>query len=146
MKHRRPPLPPTYDTSPEGVCRWCGEAIGETKTGRPSKARWHSHCVNEYKLLFWPPHTRRAVWRRDKGVCYECGHQCAKKGEDGWHMDHILPLIDANGNLDYWRMGNLQTLCGDCHTKKTSREATERAERRKTGKAKQELIILDDER
>lgn len=49
-------------------------------------------------------------------------------------MDHIKPLIEANGNLDYWKMNNLQTLCRSCHTKKTSEEATKRAEKRREEK------------
>ena len=54
-------------------------------------------------------------------------------------MDHIKPLIEAQGNLDYWRLGNLQTLCTDCHVKKTSAEATARAEARKAAKAQKAL-------
>jgi 5-methylcytosine-specific restriction endonuclease McrA len=46
-------------------------------------------------------------------------------------VDHILPLIEAQGDLDYWRLPNLATLCVPCHIKKTSREATDRAQRRR---------------
>jgi 5-methylcytosine-specific restriction endonuclease McrA len=51
-------------------------------------------------------------------------------------MDHIVPLIQANGDLQYWRLPNLQTLCTPCHTIKTSREATERAAARRLLKEK----------
>lgn len=53
-------------------------------------------------------------------------------------MDHIKPLIESNGNLEYWKMGNLQTLCKSCHHKKTGEEATQRAEERKKAKALKE--------
>jgi 5-methylcytosine-specific restriction endonuclease McrA len=51
-------------------------------------------------------------------------------------MDHIVPLIESNGNLKFWKMGNLQTLCKSCHTTKTSSEATERASKRRILKEK----------
>lgn len=89
-------------------------------------------------MLFFVGETRKAVWSRDKGKCNKCGKQCARKGEDGWHMDHIKPLIEAHGDLSYWRLPNLQTLCQDCHTKKTSIEATERAAKRRALKEAKE--------
>lgn len=49
-------------------------------------------------------------------------------------MDHIKPLIEANGNISYWEMPNLQTLCIKCHTAKTSAEATQRAADRRQKK------------
>ena len=95
------------------------------------RANWHPACVKEYKLIAWPNATRREVWKRDKGVCRTCGHQCARKGTDVWHLDHIKPLIEANGDLNFWKMGNLQTLCSSCHHSKTGREATARAAARR---------------
>lgn len=134
MKHRTPPKPPHYDSAPEGTCRWCNLEVGLTKTGRVSKSRWHAACFEEYAVLFFPSTTRRAVWKRDKGLCAKCGHQCDRKGINGWDMDHITPLIEAQGDLQYWRLNNLQTLCKKCHTAKTSAEATERARIRKLAK------------
>lgn len=49
-----------------------------------------------------------------------------------WFADHVTPLwkVDraAPGAFRYWTLDNLQTLCGDCHTLKTAREARERAD------------------
>jgi 5-methylcytosine-specific restriction endonuclease McrA len=132
--HRTPPKPPYFDTVPEGTCRWCNQEVGLTPKGKPSKSRWHPACLKEYKLLFWPSSTRRAVWRRDKSVCAGCGAKCLYPLE--WHMDHIKPLIAANGDISYWQLPNLQTLCTPCHTAKTSQEATERAAKRKLLKEK----------
>lgn len=129
--HRVPPKPSYFDTVPEGTCRWCNIVIGLTPKGKVSKSRWHKLCLADYKLLFWPSATRRAVWKRDNGKCASCGTMCTKSGLTKWHMDHITPLIEANGNLDFWRMANLQTLCVQCHNIKTSKEATARAVKRK---------------
>lgn len=129
--HRIPPKPKHFDTAPEGTCRWCNKKIGLTPKGRESKSRWHPACVIEYKLIHWPTATRKAVWQRDKGKCNTCSTTCTKKGATRWHMDHITPLIESNGNLKFWKMGNLQTLCTTCHKAKTGQEATERASRRR---------------
>lgn len=133
--HRTPPKPPYFDTVPEGTCRWCNQEVGRTPKGKQSKSRWHPACLKEYKMLFWPDTTRRAVYRRDKGVCAECGAQC-NDYPNPWHMDHIKPLIEAQGDINYWKLPNLQTLCTPCHTAKTSREATERAAKRRAAKDK----------
>jgi len=131
--HRTPPKPPYFDTVPEGTCRWCNKEVGLTPTGKQSNSRWHPVCLAEYKLLFWPTTTRRVVYKRDRAKCAKCGSKCDRY-KNPWHMDHIKPLIEAQGNLDYWRLQNLQTLCTPCHTTKTSQEATERAAKRKADK------------
>lgn len=131
MTHRNPPKPDYYDSTPEGVCRWCNIQIGPTKTGRDSKSRWHPACYEEYQVIFHTSATRKAVWQRDKGKCNGCGSSCDRKGVNGWQMDHIVPLIEAQGDIIYWRLPNLQTLCKPCHKEKTGREATERARLRK---------------
>lgn len=138
--HRIPPKPHWFDTVPEGTCRWCNKEIGLTKRGKPSKSRWHPACVAEYKLLFWPTATRRHIWNRDKGKCRSCGTICDKKGKNGWHLDHIKPLIEAKGDLSFWRPGNLQTLCKPCHHAKTGQEATERATKRRILKEQDKLL------
>jgi 5-methylcytosine-specific restriction endonuclease McrA len=146
--HRKPPLPPHFETAPLGTCRWCNVPIGNTARGKVSKARWHVKCVAEYKLLHWPTKTRQAVWRRDQGKCASCGTLCARKTSKKnpsdlpkWHMDHIKPLIESNGDISYWQMKNLQTLCSKCHTAKTSLEATERAAKRRAAKAKPDTPV-----
>jgi len=134
MTYRTPPLPEHYHNPTPGICRWCNKAIGLTKTGRESKSTWHPECVIEYKMLFHPSYTRRAVWKRDNGSCKQCGTKCKRKGAPKWHMDHITPLIEASGDIKYWKMENLQTLCEKCHKEKTAKEAAGRAFKRRLSK------------
>lgn len=129
--HRNPPKPPHYHSADQGQCRWCGEEILKTDGSVNRRARWHPQCVREYKLIHWPKETRKEVYRRDKGICRSCGKKCARKYRDVWHLDHIKPLIEAQGDLEYWKMDNLQTLCQDCHKLKTATEASARAQVRK---------------
>lgn len=133
MKHRIPPKPPYFDNPAPGQCKWCGLDITKPDGTLNKRSHWHPSCVEEYKILFWPKVTRMAVYRRDKAICAGCGCHCSRAM---WHMDHIRPLIEAHGNLDFWRLSNLQTLCEDCHIKKTSQEATERAKIRREKKKK----------
>ena len=130
MLHRKPPKPAAYSTAKPGNCRYCGKPILD-KEGKPRKrASWHEDCVEEYKAIYWPGHTRRIVWHRDRVQCAKCPTKAKTKGGD-WHVDHITPLIEAKGNIEFWKLPNLQTLCHPCHKEKTAREATERAARRK---------------
>lgn len=130
---RKPPLPEHFSNPIPGICRWCNKPITKLlKNGKLSKSTWHNTCVNEYKLLHWPAYTRKMVWKRDKGICSQCGSKCDRKGINGWHMDHIIPLYSAQGQLWAWSMDNLQTLCKPCHKIKTANEASQRAAARKT--------------
>ena len=100
-------------------------------------------CIYEYSYIFHRAETRKRIWKRDKGYCAGCGDVFPRKSRHHdlkWHVDHIKPLWEQKGkrfeeiDLDYWREDNLQTLCTECHTKKTSAEATERAELNKKKK------------
>jgi 5-methylcytosine-specific restriction endonuclease McrA len=57
---------------------------------------------------------RLRVFRRDGYRCRVCGRLCARP-----ECDHIVAR--ANGGSD--NESNLQTLCHDCHEKKTIRES-----------------------
>jgi 5-methylcytosine-specific restriction endonuclease McrA len=99
--------------------------MGRIKT----RANWHKSCVQEYKILYWPSETTKFIRKRDRGICAKCGTKTKN-----WQVDHIKPLIEAKGNIDYWKSENLQTLCVDCHKEKTSFESTQRAKMRKSHK------------
>ncbi len=127
MEYRKPPKPEHYDTLEKGVCRYCGKDILKASGQVNFRASWHKDCVEEYKTIYWISETRKAVWSRDKGKCAGCGIKCGKKG---WEMDHIKPLIEAHGNIEMWKLPNLQSLCWSCHKQKTGSEASARAEAR----------------
>ncbi len=133
MLHRKPPKPPFYVTAPKGTCRYCGDTLLDKNGKVRTRASWHEDCLEEYKTIYWPGHTRDVIWIRDRGQCAKCPTKFnSKRGE--WEVDHIRPLIEANGNIEFWKTPNLMTLCGDCHKKKTAGEATARAAARRADK------------
>lgn len=156
MSHRKPPLPAHYRTAPRGICRWCNEPV-LNQAGEASKGRWHPACVTAFKLIHWPAETRLAVWIRDRGICRRCGtdlaaaaHAVCPKGDveslrkrlpsyaPKWQHDHIRPLIEANGDLSFWELSNVQVLCHECHIAK----GKEDNRRRKLSTATQQLQLL----
>ena len=59
----------------KGRCCWCGSS--PLPKGRQS---WCSdRCVNDYLLVSSPSHIRKAVYRRDKGICAICGVNATKE-------------------------------------------------------------------
>lgn len=140
MKHRRPPLPESMKRHvPKGQCRWCNQPILKPD-GTENRARnWHPACVDIYMIACFSDAQRKAVWKRDHGVCARCGTQTVKEvrgfthrpldvmklpyhllGPMGrlWQADHIRPLLEANGDMSYYLLSNLQTLCNGCHIQK----------------------------
>ena len=114
--HRRPQI--RFSDAPRGTCRWCGEPIlhetGAKKGERNNRRRWHQPCVDTYNESD-PREARRAVRKRDRGRCADCGLDTyalrrklkgrgshRKLRELGfkprrslWELDHIVPLIDG---------------------------------------------------
>lgn len=43
-----------------------------------------------------------------------------------WQADHIRPLIEANGDLSFYLLANLQTLCTKCHLAKGAEDRQRR--------------------
>lgn len=59
---------------------------------------------------------RRECWERDGGRCKKCGCYTIYDAPHSWmlsyHMSHIVAKAKGGDSL-----GNVETLCGDCHRK-----------------------------
>lgn len=125
QSHRVAPMPLWFQETPWGCCRWCNKTIfkddGVTENKR---RRWHPDCLHDYLIITDHRYAKRQVKKRDKGICASCGTYCRYRDE--WNLDHEKPLIDAKGDLSFWRIENLQTLCVKCHSGKTVAENIER--------------------
>jgi 5-methylcytosine-specific restriction endonuclease McrA len=116
--HRTPPRPATWD-SPRGHCRFCGEAIIENDKQNMRK-RWHEPCAKDWVLINQFAEARKAVFLRERGKCQADGCEFTSLTLKGFQVDHIKPLFEnIHGDLDYWRLKNLQLLCVEHHKIKT---------------------------
>jgi 5-methylcytosine-specific restriction endonuclease McrA len=116
--HRTPPRPSSWD-APRGTCRYCGSDIIENGV-QNNRKRWCStHCINEWKLINQFAEARKAVFLRDKGRCQADGCDFVGLTLRSFDVDHIKILAESDGNIDYWKLPNLQLLCKPCHKEKT---------------------------
>jgi hypothetical protein len=128
--HREPPLPSWFYTAPLGTCRWCGNPTLRPDGTLRAKANWHQECLDPYFIITRQSYAKKAVNKRDKGICAKCGKVCKSKKE--WQLDHIVALKDIpEKDVKYWGMGNLQIQCLDCHKKKTTEENSKRRNAKK---------------
>jgi hypothetical protein len=62
---------------------------------------------------------RSQLYARDMGACVQCGEITLN-----WQADHIKPVYQGGGGCD---LSNFQTLCLDCHQKKSHADGQRRA-------------------
>lgn len=79
-------------------------------------------CVHEWCLRNSPRYAREAVFDRDQGKCTHCGTQYPRRGT--WQADHIIPVVEGGGECG---LEGFQTLCLECHKKKTKEEKNRRS-------------------
>lgn len=76
---------------------------------RRATARWHAH---------WHPKLLRGLDNRRKRIA-ALGWRAFDREEGAWwQADHIRPLIESEGRLEFFLLSNLQTLCHRCHVEK----------------------------
>jgi ribosomal protein L44E len=112
--YRLPPWPKFWEAE-RGTCRFCGEEIIEN--GKPNRRkRWHKVCGDLWFLMNNPNAMRKHILKRDDYQCVECGNS----DKNNIQADHKKPLIEANGDYQYYHPDNVRILCTDCHQKKTN--------------------------
>lgn len=123
-------LPESMKLRKWSQCRWCSLPI-LTKDGKPNKRRlWHEKCSSTFLIATQPRAARRALRKRDKTRCAVCGVKCDHK-KIKWEADHILPLWQSKGELRYFLLDNIQTLCLEHHRQKTKTDMQDYLEHKK---------------
>lgn len=56
-----------------GKCRWCGLPVEERTAHHGMLKFWHDACEAIFHIIIRPDSARRAVFARDKGICFDCG-------------------------------------------------------------------------
>jgi 5-methylcytosine-specific restriction protein A len=65
----------------------------------------------------------RAYWLKLHPLCVDPYSDHGVRVVEGKHVDHIVPHgNDFSTHGLFWSRSNWQTLCAECHSKKTSRE------------------------
>lgn len=127
-----------------GHCKFCGDPILNKKKQVNKRASWHPACALTWTIMNNPSEARRFVYLRDRGVCRCCAKDCHPIGDDAkrelaqrimtqgthvareplgeWEVDHIEPLATSSRDPRKWQLGNMQTLCPECHSKKTAQD------------------------
>lgn len=74
----------------EGLCRWCGLDVKRLSTKR--RTFCSDECVHEFLLRSDAGYARKEVYKRDKGVCSQCGLNCSKWYADFKRWLRMMPL------------------------------------------------------
>ena len=124
-------------------------------------------CRHNYRLRTDGNYLRECVFARDAGRCATCNRDtevlrrlcktlprrdrktfARSVGVPGhrvngawWDADHIKPVIQGGGEAG---IDNLQTLCCECHTKKTARLATQRKMARQLRTRAPRVELMED--
>ncbi|HVY93438.1 MAG TPA: HNH endonuclease signature motif containing protein [Bryobacteraceae bacterium] len=114
------------------LCRWC-----HAETPPRRRTFCSDACVHEWRLRTDPGYLREQVFKRDAGVCAQCGINTVQARKDMrrldfaarrkflkdwelteksrktlWDADHIVPVAEGGGQCD---LTNMRTLCLKCH-------------------------------
>lgn len=135
VKRSAAKTPMKYDEYGWPLCRWCSSIV---------PTRYHTFCCNgcvhQWKLRTSPSYLRESIFKRDKGICNDCGCDTKKiekkaktlKGSEReeylvsmgipphrvscWDAHHVVPVENGGGECDE---SNIITLCFKCHKIRT---------------------------
>lgn len=57
-----------------GKCQWCGKPVDDD-----GRIYWHFDCHVEFSIIIFPDAARRAVEKRDHGICVDCGEDWSER-------------------------------------------------------------------
>lgn len=89
----------------------CGSPLSGRRT-RWASAQCEIAAITRFRIIKGDAQCiREELYKRDKGKCADCG-----KTTPDWDADHILEVSNGGGGCE---LDNFQTLCKECHKKKT---------------------------
>jgi hypothetical protein len=119
-------LPASMRRAPvRGHCRWCDLPIAREDGGPDLRRTWHPDCARHYRICTIPREARRALRKRDRSRCRDCGKK-VNSSDSPWEAHHEFPLWKAGGDPKYYGLENQVILCVPCHLVVSLRDARER--------------------
>lgn len=101
----------------KGYCVECGKKL---------EGKQRLYCSGKCERTFYSKHVkvwsiiREEIFKRDGYICQKCGAKVLTYGlEKRAECDHIVPVSLGGAEFD---KSNLQTLCHECHAKKTGQD------------------------
>ncbi len=122
---------PKHNEHWEYFCLNCGKVITDKRRTRFCSETCRVAFSKLHPIITWSDFKWR-IFERDNFKCRSCGFQdLPKYSPDGKYLldyprlecDHIIPLFLGGNDFD---PENSQTLCNDCHKKKSKEEAKQR--------------------
>ena len=96
----------------DGLCACgCGSQLPERKRRWSSEECLQSALGRYYVWKGDSAYIRQLLLDRDKAVCAKC-----RTVDEKWQADHIVAVVNGGGCCD---LDGYQTLCLECHKKKT---------------------------
>jgi hypothetical protein len=89
----------------------------QRRAWRQTKALWYWLARRHFNEVDWRSDAYGLANRDVERQMKEAGMSISGSA---WQHDHIRPLIEANGDLTFWQLDNIQTLCTACHVAKTA--------------------------
>lgn len=86
-----------------GLCGWCGLAVTETTPVRGWPLFWHGACSEEMAIIERPDRARDAVFRRDQGICCDCGEDWSERNS---FQPAYKARIDTGIETSIWEGGD----------------------------------------
>lgn len=109
----------------KGICARCGRDAVAWARSRHEIHRLDQWFIRQEALRLFGPmgwhwsNEAAEAWHRQQLKTFEAHYRLQGSGHsDGWQHDHIRPLMEANGDISFWHLSNIQTLCSACHVQK----------------------------
>ena len=83
---------------------------------------WHEEQARvEKRFRRWEEKLRRGMKNRQERAVAQ-GWRISHEEGAWWQADHIRPLIESQGRIEYFLLENLRTACHPCHVRKTKED------------------------
>lgn len=131
----------------KGICARCGvDADLQRRADRETARLWYWLARRHFDERVVRGELKVSAW----GECYTLANREVEKQQNesgrtargpAWEHDHIRPLVEAKGDLSFWALDNIQTLCRACHVQKGKEDNARRRAARQQPPAQPQGVL-----